>query len=399
MGSLNVFFLNVCGIKSKLRLVEFTNIIESYDILVFVETKLDDLDVLDVPKNYSYVTKNRTKMCKKSGGIVIIYKKILENYLSFIDNECQFVQWVKLSKSLLNLDRDVILGAVYIPPENTKYSSSEAFDDLENELMTYCKNSNLYTAFVGDFNAKTGTLSDYIIPDDTLLDILQLDGDDEILSYLFDFEKLQLQNIPLRRVSECTCTPNNYGYKLLNFCKKLNLYIANSRVGVDKGIGKKTCKSTSVVDYLLLSSKLFSIVKEFEIQDFNPLISDVHNAIHIIFKSTTSQNINIQNTSHNPEKVTWRDNKRTDFVNTIHNNQNELINIVNDLQNLDTRDNCTQQDIDEITTKINELFHTAAQNTLTVKKSYLPKPKHDSKPWYTEKCFASRKKFHKARKR
>jgi hypothetical protein len=30
----------------------------------FVETKLDDLDILNVPNGYSYITKNRKKMCR-----------------------------------------------------------------------------------------------------------------------------------------------------------------------------------------------------------------------------------------------------------------------------------------------------------------------------------------------
>jgi hypothetical protein len=54
----------------------------SHDIIIFVETKLDNLDILNVPNGYSYITKNRKKMCKKSGGIVIIYKSKLENCLS-----------------------------------------------------------------------------------------------------------------------------------------------------------------------------------------------------------------------------------------------------------------------------------------------------------------------------
>ena len=73
---LNVFFLNVCGLKSKLRFTEFTDTIKNYDILIFVETKLDDLDVLDIPKDYSYITKNRKNTCRKSGGIVIILENI-----------------------------------------------------------------------------------------------------------------------------------------------------------------------------------------------------------------------------------------------------------------------------------------------------------------------------------
>ena len=59
-------------------------------------------------------------------------------------------------------------------------------------------------------------------------------------------------------------------------CKKNNLYIANSRVGFDKYLGKATCKNASVVDYLLVSSNMFDNIASFHIEDFNPLFSDVH---------------------------------------------------------------------------------------------------------------------------
>ena len=37
----------------------------------------------------------------------------------------------------------------------------------------------------------------------------------------------------------------------LNLCKKVKIYIANSRVGDDSGIGAKMCKGKTVVYYLL----------------------------------------------------------------------------------------------------------------------------------------------------
>jgi hypothetical protein len=101
----------------------------------------------------------------------------------------------------------------------------------------------------------------------------------------------------------------------LNLCKKeLNIYNANSRIGLDKGIGKRTCKNTSIIDYFLMSSKLFSLVKEFEIQDCDPLLSDVHNPTHITLQSSVTPNINDSNTSQHPTKTQWLDNKRNELV-------------------------------------------------------------------------------------
>ena len=42
----------------------------------------------------------------------------------------------------------------------------------------------------------------------------------------------------------CLLVPfNNYGYRLLDFCKTNSLYILNSRVGEDRSMGRRTCKT------------------------------------------------------------------------------------------------------------------------------------------------------------
>jgi hypothetical protein len=154
-------------------------------------------------------------MCKKSGGIVIIHKSKLENCLSFIQRESQFVQWVIISNVAFDLQNDSILGCVFVPQEGSKYSNSESFDEIEKELIALSKDSNMYSAIVGDFNAKTGTLNDFIITDERLLDLFNFDCDNDVLSYMLDYENLENQGVPFSRVSQCSCQKNNYGFKLL----------------------------------------------------------------------------------------------------------------------------------------------------------------------------------------
>ena len=43
------FIVHCCGIKSRLQYPEFQNMIRNHDILCFVETKTDDLDVINFP--------------------------------------------------------------------------------------------------------------------------------------------------------------------------------------------------------------------------------------------------------------------------------------------------------------------------------------------------------------
>jgi exonuclease III len=107
---------------SKLKDPDFLNIFQNYDILFFQETKTDNLDHLSLPDGFTYVAKHRKKCLRKSGGIVTIFKKSLARLLEFPDTSSEYVQWVKIDSSIFGTDKNVLLGNIYIPPENTKYS-------------------------------------------------------------------------------------------------------------------------------------------------------------------------------------------------------------------------------------------------------------------------------------
>ena len=54
---------------------DFDLLIKSYDVLIFTETKTDEFDELKLPEEYTYFAKHRTKIQKKSGEIIIVFKK------------------------------------------------------------------------------------------------------------------------------------------------------------------------------------------------------------------------------------------------------------------------------------------------------------------------------------
>ncbi|CAC5396410.1 unnamed protein product [Mytilus coruscus] len=212
-------------------------------------------------------------------------------------------------------------------------------------------------------------LPDYIIPDDNIIDILNLDEDNEILEYLFDYQNLLRNNIPLHRVSGCSCKPNNYGHRLLNLCKKLNIYIVNSRVGDDKGVGARTCKDISVVDYLILSSQLFPLLKKFAIAEFEPLFSDCHSALCFEFQASllthTRGKLDDLNDT-NQTFVEWNTNRSSEFVNCIQTDSEAILaDVLNSIENLSSCDEVRQSDIDVIVDKIVQNFHNAAIETFS----------------------------------
>jgi hypothetical protein len=73
---------------------------------------------------------------------------------------------------------------------------------------------------VGDCNARSSDLSDFIIPDDVLWAFQNYNTDDTI----------SFNDIHLHRKSSDKDRCNAYGNKLLNMCKNNNIYIANGRV-------------------------------------------------------------------------------------------------------------------------------------------------------------------------
>ena len=131
------------------------NFIKTYDFLLFQETKIDKLDHLNLPNGYSYKAKNRENCIRKSGGTIIIYKNKLAKFLEFPESNSSFVQWVRIKNIFLETEKSVLLGCLYVHPENTKYSSPDAFEEIETEMFQFAKECD-YIGILGDSNAKTG---------------------------------------------------------------------------------------------------------------------------------------------------------------------------------------------------------------------------------------------------
>ena len=72
---------------------------------------------------------------------------------------------------------------------------------------------------------------------------------------------------------------NNYWERLLDLCKSLDMFIVNGRVGSDTPIGGATCKNVSVIDYAICTPNVFTCMNDFYVNDFAPMLSDVHFAV------------------------------------------------------------------------------------------------------------------------
>jgi hypothetical protein len=71
-------------------------------------------------------------------------------------------------------------------------------------------------------------LNDYIVDDLELFDILDVVDDTDYIDNVLN--KLEEKNIHLERYSQDVGWVNKYGTKLLELCKRCNLFIGNDRL-------------------------------------------------------------------------------------------------------------------------------------------------------------------------
>lgn len=84
--SLKFTSLNVCGLLSKLKHPDFITEINKYDVVGLSETKMDDLDDVDV-NGYTCFAKCRLICKRRSGGVALLVRTDLLSRITITENE------------------------------------------------------------------------------------------------------------------------------------------------------------------------------------------------------------------------------------------------------------------------------------------------------------------------
>ena len=102
--------------------------------MVIVETKLNELDdISNEFDGYIVFNNNRTKCLHASGGVALRVKDSLSKHFHLLKCTNDVYMFFQVDSDLLG--KKFLLGVVYIPPENSKYSSIEMFDEIENQVV------------------------------------------------------------------------------------------------------------------------------------------------------------------------------------------------------------------------------------------------------------------------
>ena len=281
--------------------------------------------------------------------------------------------YLKINKNILESEKNLICGFVYVPPHTSPFSVAENFDTLENELgeIKELKVSNLL--LFGDFNAKTRDIED-------CLTVNNYDA-------FFDLEEDQGIFIG-KRASQDLHETDMYGKKLIQLCITTGINIVNGRVGRDKGIGKCTTKNQSTIDYCLASPELFSQFVDFQIQDFNTVLSDVHAPLSIELKC---KKINTNVKTRSIQKSKWDPTKKAIFIQNFPSAELDLVKVKLDNILIST----DYEKISEVILDLNKVFENAKKKSFPVRCLSFNK----KKVWYDMALNRAKKNYCAARKR
>ncbi|MEW8546031.1 MAG: endonuclease/exonuclease/phosphatase family protein [Candidatus Thiodiazotropha sp.] len=273
--TLNIATLNVCGLRKRSQYPDFVEYFDRFDLICFVETKLEDIDVISIPGFQCFSQPRKQKYIRKSGGIALFAKDKFFEHCKYLVTDSDYIMWVSVDRSIASTEEDLIIGITYVPPSQSRFFNDDELQTLENEITSMCS-SHKYVFITGDLNARTARLSDYVQLDEFLAETFELD--DETINFFNKTTILEQLKIPLNRTSNDTKT-NNAGYWLMNVCKNNNLFIVNGRVGKDKNIGNKTFRDQSVIDYTLCTADCFYLLQQFEIIELDEFFSDGHSLL------------------------------------------------------------------------------------------------------------------------
>lgn len=390
--SLKFASLNVCGLKRKILFPEFSSLINNYDVFSVCETKLDRYDLIELPGYVFFSQYRKQKYIRKSGGIGVFVKQSLSPHVSLIESDSDYVLWLSISKKVFNTDENIYVGAIYIPPNDSKFYNLDEIENFNIEITNMCV-SNKYVLLMGDFNARTHNKQDFLEEDKFLMHHFNFDK--EMISHYNVASILEQCNLSKERTSQDKIN-NNEGNKLIDICKSNNLFILNGRCGTDRNKGAMTFRNLSVIDYSIVSHHALQFVSMFDIIEVDPLFSDGHSLLstNLCLSQNCIINKNTCLKQNNKRKPKLPEDKKAAFVQNInHSKVNDLHDFIQDSSK---NSNLVNKDkINSMCLKFSEIFHESARSCIP-DKSYSNHIK-GKKPWFGKQCAYARKRYHLAK--
>lgn len=308
-------------------------------------------------------------------------------HVDILQGNSEYILWLSIRNTLTNYTENMILGAIYLPPENSRFLNDDDLNCFEHEIIEMTSNYK-YVTLAGDFNARTSGLSDFVAADPFYNDLFGIETDER--AHLDKHTFLENLAYPLQRKSMDKKT-NAHGMLLIDICRNNNIFILNGRAGSDSGVGTFTFRDKSVLDYVIATADCFELFGSFCIYETDPLFSDGHNALE--WKLITRRGV-IEQLPTCPTEIRpyWNSMLSDKFCKNI--DQNKVCEIETSLSSYPQ----TQENIDHLTERLQNIFKEAASLSFEPPKSKHQTVYPQNKPWFGPKCHKARQNYHDAKK-
>ncbi len=351
---------NVHGLGNKLSDTEFCEILRENDINILLESWLNpqSLPRLEGYQTFSKTRPRNKKTYKYTGGICVLVKNQIAKGISFLKNTTSNnLLWMKLDRSFFKTDHNIFLCAAYIPPEDSpQYDNT--FPTLENDIPLLAKDGQIM--LIGDFNARTGNLKDYILSDS--LNHIPLPP-----NYTPD--------LPLPRNNMDSKT-NQHGKELINLCIGNGLRILNGRIIGDL-LGCCTSYQTlgaSVIDYAVADPQLLKLISSMRVSP--PSYLSDHAPITLTLSCSLSRPTQNVLPIPPPTRYLWKDNSQYKLTDCLTNER--LMDKILELGN-------PHATIDSHLSAITEVYQTLTKASCKPASPKLnERKKRKDKPWMVQ---------------
>jgi exonuclease III len=276
--------------------------IKKYDCAILIETWQNSYVNLCNQYTYCNIAK-KSKHGRSKGGIVITMKNSVRRGVKILESYDGYMVWMKFVKEFFNLDRDLYICAIYIPPIDSSNNvltkdKYELWDKLEESISKYSEYGHIMV--MGDLNSR---ISNH---DETLQDSREIDS----------LSGLDQNEYNGKRNSSDHVT-NMFGRKLLDICRQCNLNILNGRALGDLQ-GQFTSfhyNGSSVIDYCIVNSEFYTKIVYFKVLD--PTHVSDHASIAVCMNITNNiiPECNKQCYNKFPKGFKWNEDSYADALN------------------------------------------------------------------------------------
>ena len=166
MKKLKFGMINCQGLRTKFETPEFIELVSQNSIFGVCETWCNDQEVITLSGFNFYSINRKSNKGKTRGGIGMFIKQELTKATKIIyELSDENMLWCKLDKKHLNIDNDLFLGCIYIPPQNSskeKRLNKDHFERLKNTMLNI---ESINMILLGEFNARTQNKNDVLAAD------------------------------------------------------------------------------------------------------------------------------------------------------------------------------------------------------------------------------------------